>query len=49
MPHILPSTQEQADKFIRQWGRDAFVRHCRNLGIDFDDCYIMVFGKPPTK
>lgn len=47
MTYILPSTKEQADKFIRQWGRDAFVRHCKNLGIPFEDCYLMVFGVMP--
>ena len=47
MTYILPSTKAQADKLIRQWGQRAFVQHCRNLGISFEDTYIMVFGVPP--
>lgn len=38
-----------ANKRIKQWGYSAFARHCRNIGVPFDDCYWMIFGKYPAK
>ena len=34
---------------IRQIGFSAHVRNMRNLGISFNDAYVMLFGKEPTK
>lgn len=30
-------------------GHYAFARHCYKLGVDFDACYYMIFGKYPEK
>lgn len=46
---MLPSTIELVTKLRRQMGDYAFVRHCKNLGIDFEDVYEFMFGKLPTK
>jgi hypothetical protein len=32
-------------KALRQMGRFLFPKYCKNLGIDFEDCYFMMFGK----
>ncbi len=37
------------NKLVRQWGRFAFARHCVRLGVEFEDCYYMVFGRYPTR
>ena len=34
-------------KARRQIGDYAFVRYCRNIGISFEDCYVLMFGKEP--
>ena len=34
---------------LKAWGHYAFTRHCVKLGIPFDDCYWMIFGRYPTK
>ena len=34
-------------KAIRQRGLYATIRQAKNLGIDFIDCYVAVFGKMP--
>jgi len=40
---------EKAEAKIKQWGHWAFARHCAKLGVDFDSCYYMMFGKYPTR
>lgn len=32
---------------LRAWGHYAFARHCFKLGIQFEDCYWMIFGSFP--
>jgi len=36
-------------KYLRLWGVSSFVRYCRNIGLDFEDAYWLVFGKYPTR
>lgn len=36
-------------KMLKQIGLYAFVRYCRNIGLEFEDAYFLVFGKYPTK
>jgi hypothetical protein len=39
----------EAKRKLHQMGLWAYVRYCRNMGIDFIDCYVSVFGKMPRK
>lgn len=32
-------------KIVRMYGWHAALAFCRNVGISFEDCYYMVFGK----
>mgnify|MGYP001424447696 CR=1 FL=1 len=32
---------------LKAWGHYAFARHCFKLGIQFEDCYWMIFGSYP--
>lgn len=34
---------------VRRYGLPNALRHVRNLGISFDDCYWMMFGRFPTR
>lgn len=34
-------------QMIKNYGWDAAIKHCRNLGIDFYSTYYMVFGRLP--
>lgn len=34
-------------KSVKQIGLNATIRHMRNLGIDFVDAYVMLFGRMP--
>jgi len=34
-------------KTIHRMGQWAALRHCRNIGIPFEDCYWMMFGRFP--
>ena len=41
-------TSETAfDRSVRLYGPYAAVRQARNLGIDFVDCYVMMFKRMP--
>lgn len=42
---ILPSTRKLVDSMIKQMGLYAFVGHCKNLGIPFEDVYIFIFNR----
>lgn len=44
----LVITQKQASKLMKQMGKYAFIKWCKNLGIDAEDCIILVTGKMPT-
>jgi len=44
---MLPSSKKLVAKLRRQYGDRNFVRFCRNIGIPFEDCYEMMFGKEP--
>lgn len=39
--------QEAAAKRIKQIGRLAFVRQCKNRGMSFTMCYYIIFGRLP--
>lgn len=32
-------------KYVRMYGWNATIRYCQNLGISFEDCYFMAFGR----
>lgn len=36
-------------KLVRRHGFYATVRQAKNLGISFEDCYQMAFGRLPEK
>lgn len=36
-------------KMIRQYGRANALAFCRNIGISFEDCYFMMFGREARK
>lgn len=36
-------------RIVRMYGWKAALTFCRNVGISFEDCYYMVFGKEATK
>lgn len=39
--------QEAAAKRIKQIGRWAFVRQCKNRGMSFTMCYYLTFNRLP--
>ena len=45
--YVLPSTSALVQRLSQQLGDYAFPRFLRNLGIDFDDAYLFIFGKAP--
>lgn len=34
-------------KIVHRIGMDAAIRQAKNLGISFEDCYIMMFNRLP--
>ena len=48
-PTMLSCTQKLVAKLRKQMGDFMFPRYCRNLGIDFEDTYFMMFGRMPRK
>lgn len=36
-------------KVIKKYGIYAALRFCKNLGIEFEETYYMMFGRLPTK
>lgn len=36
-------------RIVRLWGWHAALRFCVSIGIRFEDCYYMIFGKEATK
>ena len=49
LPNALPSSLALVEKLRRQYGDRNFVRFARNVGIDFNDCYQMMFGRESRK
>jgi len=44
---MLPSTHKLVTTLRQQMGDYAFIRYCKNLGIDFEDAYFLMFGVMP--
>jgi len=44
---MLPSTLKLSKKLRRQMGDYAYIRFCRNIGLDFHDTYFLMFGVEP--
>lgn len=44
---VLPSSLALSRKLRRQMGDYAYVRYCRNIGIDFDTVFSLMFNKLP--
>jgi hypothetical protein len=41
---VLPSSKALAMKQVRQMGQWAYIRHCKNLGIDLDTVLNLLLG-----
>lgn len=44
----LKSSNELVSKLVKQMGKYMFIKWCKNLGIDAEDCIAMLTGKTPT-
>lgn len=45
----MPKLDMAMMEIIYRYGWYAGLRYCRSVGIDFEDCYYMVFGREPRK
>jgi hypothetical protein len=43
----LPSSIKLSQTLRRQMGDFNYVRYCRNLGVDFETVYTLMFGRIP--